>query len=117
MSKPTVTIELLDSDKIYEGRLLGLVDDKQFHALMTKKSFQNKVFSGATVTVKEIQDNYGNKGFKGMRLVLAIREVNGESKVGKHLFITERLSFISNEDKGEIGILGEGDTLYTVSES
>lgn len=114
MSKKTVTIELCDHNRTYEGRLLGLIDDKQFHALMTRKAFQNKIYSGATVPLAEIAENYPE--FKGLRMILAVRKINGETIGGKHLFITERLNIVGNDDKEGLGILGKDDEYYTVTE-
>ena len=115
MNKKTVVIELCDHNRVYEGRLLGLVDDGQFHALMTKKRLQNKILSGATVPLKEIQENY-KAGFGGLRMVLAIRKINDNTIGGKHMFISERLDYIGNEDGKGIGILGEDNGYYMVEE-
>lgn len=115
MSKKNTTIELCDRNKKYRGRLLGLVDDKEFHALMTKKRFQNKIFSCRTVRLSEISNSY-KIGFNGLRLVLAVREVDGEAVGGKHLFITEKLSYVGSDVGGELGILGEEDEYYIVKE-
>jgi hypothetical protein len=116
MGKRITTIELCGSKKIYKGRLLGLIDDREFHALMTKKRFQAKVFSCRTIPLAEIRFNY-REGFNGLRLVLAIKESNGEAVPGKLLFITEKLSYIGNEENAhDIGILGEDDEYYIVKE-
>lgn len=115
MNKKIVTIELCDHKKTYEGRLLGLIDDKQFHALMTRKAFQNKVFCCATVPLEEIRTSC-RAGFNGLRLVLTIRKIDDKTVGGKHMFVTERLSYIGNEDRRGIGILGEEDELYLVEE-
>lgn len=115
MSKKNTTIELCDRNKTYKGRLLGLVDDKEFHALMTKKRFQNKIFSCRTVRLSEISESY-KSGFDGLRLVLAVREVDGKEVGGKHLFITEKLNYIGNDIGKELGILGEEDEYYVVKE-
>lgn len=116
MSKKTVTIELCDHGRTYEGRLLGLIDDKQFHALVTRKVFQNKIFSCATIPLEEIRTNYV-EGFNGLRMILAIRKINNDSIGGKHLFVTERLNIIGSDNNGDLGILGEDDEYYMVEEN
>lgn len=115
MSKKNTSIELCDHKRSYKGRLLGLVDDKEFHALMTKKRFQGKVFSCRTVPLAEIVSSY-KAGFDGLRLVLAVREIDGEIMGGKHLFITEKLNYIGNESSSGVGVLGEGDEYYVIKE-
>lgn len=115
MNKKAIIIELCDHNKTYKGRLLGLIDDREFHAVVTKKRFQGKIFSCSTVPLSEIVANYKD-GFNGLRLVLAIKEINNEPAGGKHLFITERLNYIGNENSSEVGILGEDDEYYLVRE-
>ena len=112
--KTSTVIELCDSKKTYKGRLLGLVNDKEFHALMIKKRFQNKIFSCRTVPLDEIVDNYPR--LNGLRLVLAAQELDGEMLTGKQLFVTEKLSHVANVDGGVVGILGERDEYYVIRE-
>lgn len=114
--KLVTTIELCDCDMTYKGRLLGLINDEEFHAIMIKKRFQNKIFSCRTVLISEIKQNHPKLG--GLRLVLAATEVNGKTLNGKHLFITEKLNYVSHADVGDktIGILGDKDEYYTIKE-
>ncbi len=112
--KTSTVIELCDNGKIFKGRLLGLVNDKEFHALMKKKRFQNKVFSCRTIPLVEIVDNYPK--LNGLRLVLAAQELDGEMLIGKQLFVTEKLNYVANVDNGVVGILGEKDEYYVIRE-
>lgn len=108
-------IKLLDKKRTYKGRLLGLIDDKEFHALITRKKVQNKIFSGQTIPMLDIVNNFP-RSLKGMRVVLAVREIDNKVQPGKHLFITEKLDYICFEDDSEIGILGEENEYYTIQE-
>lgn len=115
-SKESVSIELVDRNRSYKGRLLGLLDDEEFHAMVMKKRIANKIFSGRTVPLDEIIDYYGKKlgDLRGLRLALAIRRIDGEKQGGKHLFITEKLQYITKQDSGEMCLLGEDDEYYVV---
>lgn len=114
--KKKITVELSDNKKTYQGRLLGLIDDKEFHCIMKHRSTQNKIFSGETKPLKEIIDSYQN--LEGLRLVVALKKIDGKSVLGKkQLFISEKLNYIASQttDK-KIGILGEEDEYYEVTE-
>jgi hypothetical protein len=114
-NKKNVTISLLDRRREYTGRLLGLIDDKEFHALVTKKRVANKIFSGQTIRLSDVVNNY-KEGLKGMRLVLAVREIDGVAAGGKHLFVTEKLDYITFEETDKAGILGEDNEYYDITE-
>ena len=109
-----VDMELCSNKKTYIGRLLGLVDDSEFYRILNSKRTQNKVFSSQTKPLKEIA---GYTRLDGLRLVIAIKEIDGESIGGKHLFITERLNMVGNvETDQQVGILGEEDEYIIISE-
>lgn len=115
--KEIVSIELVDRNRNYEGRLLGLMDDEEFYAMVTKKRVANKIFSGRTVPLGEIIDHYGKKlgELSGLRLAIAIQKIDGEKQGGKHLFVTEKLQYITKQDSDEeMCLLGEGDEYYVV---
>jgi len=116
MKKRTITVELCDKERTYEGRLLGLIDDNEFHCIMKNRSTQNKIYSSETIPLKEITDNFNR--LKGLRLVISLRKVDGKNIPGKRLFISEKLSYITHQSKNEpVGILGEEDEYYEVTES
>lgn len=112
--KRIVNVELHDNKKEYSGRLLGLIDDSEFYRVLNSRRVQNKVFSSETKPLKEIAD-YAK--FGGLRLVIAVKKVDGEIVGGKHLFITEKLNMVGNvETNQQIGILGEWDEYIIISE-
>jgi len=114
MKKKKVVIELCEHRRTYEGRLLGLIDDREFSAVLEKKRYQNKLFSSETTPLNSIVSNHSR--LNGMRLALAIRKIDGKVVGGKHLFITERLDFVGSQGGNEAGILGYQDEYYLLTE-
>lgn len=112
--KRTINVELCDSKKEYKGRFLGLIDDSEFYRVISSRRMQNKIYSSETKPLKEII-NY--EDFNGLRLVIAVREINGETVGGKHLFISERLNLVGSVGLDQkIGILGKVDEYIIISE-
>lgn len=113
--KTTVTLELTDNEgKEYKGRLLGLINDNEFFKIMRSQRIQNKLFSYKTVPLSEIAE-YAD--LKGLRLVIAVKEINGTTTIGKHLFITDNLSMVTQvQTEGQVGILTENDEYILVTE-
>lgn len=112
--KKTITVELCDNRKKYKGRLLGLVNDSEFFRILSSRRTQNKVFSSETKPLGEIAD-YAK--FDGLRLVVAVKEIDGELLAGKQLFVTEKLDMVGSvETDQQIGILTKEDEYIIVSE-
>jgi len=114
MEKVLTTIDLCGKKIVYKGRLLGLINDKEFHALIKTKIFRRKVYSGQSIPLIDISKH--NTCLTEMRVVLAVNKMNGKDICGRHLFISERLDYVTHESNGEIGILGEKDEFYTLTE-
>ena len=98
--KKRIVLEVMMEKKVkatYYGRLLGIVRDDDFHVLITKKESQIKLFTAETLPLSEIGCNYDD--FKGKRLVMTVKEIDGEVVAGKKFFITEKLDMISFYDK------------------
>jgi hypothetical protein len=100
----------------YQGRLLGLITDEEFNAIMNSASLQKRVITKETVPLREITENY--KDLSGHRIVLAIKSKNDVVVMGKKLFISERLHLMSyvRDAKGECGITGETDSYLFIKE-
>jgi len=100
----------------YKGRLLGLITDSEFNAILKSGSLQKKVATKETIPLEEITDNH--KDLSGYRLVLAIRSKDGITSVGKKLFISERLHLMSyvRASRGECGITAESDSYLFIKE-
>lgn len=112
--KRIVSVELCDNRKGYKGRLLGLINDSEFYRVLNSKRTQNKIFSSETKPLSEIAD-YDD--FNGLRLVVAVKEIDGEVIGGKHLFISERLNIVANVGVDhQVGILGSVDEYIIISE-
>lgn len=115
--KQMVKIELCGKEqREYKGRLLGLINQNEFFRIMNSRRLQTKLFSHKTVAVKKIADYAAD--LEGLRIVLAIKEIEGSHAGGKNLFITEPLGVISHVSDGEdeVGILSEEGEYLFVSE-
>jgi hypothetical protein len=103
--KRKITLELCDCNTEYKGRLLGLIDDSEFYRLINSRRLQTNVFSSVTKPLSEIAEH---AAFDGLRLVMAIREINDESIGGKHLLVTEKLDMtVHVESPHRVGLLDE----------
>ena len=112
--KRFVTVETDEGVKYY-GRLLGLINDAEFHHTINNRKIQNKTFSVETKLLKDIAEGY--EDLNGLRLVVALRKIDGQEICEKLLFISEKLEMISCivTDK-EIYITGQNDEFLTVTE-
>lgn len=90
--------------KIYEGRLLGLIDDEQFAILIKEKEVQRKFLTTEATPLRDITDGY--KKMNGLRLVMAVKKVDNES-VDKNLFVSEKLANIANVGKTDASAYSE----------
>lgn len=101
--------------RLYSGRLIGLITDREFAVLIRNKELQKKCLTSATMPLPEIVDNHAE--LEGYRMVLAIREINSEPEFGQKLFITERLALVSYLTvKKSAGITGENGAYMLVDE-
>lgn len=84
-----------EEDVLYEGRLLGLVDNVGFNILARQKEAVTKVFTGEGLEVKDLPRTAA--GLSGKRIVLVVKKKDSQDKrfVGRTLFITEPLDIIS----------------------
>jgi len=124
--KRTITIDFWPGDtssrsnlgsngRTYEGRLLGLITDKEFASLVSNVDIQKKCYTSATMPLSEVVDNY--EDLEGYRIAVAVKKVDSVPVTGQKLFITERLSLISylNTDRSA-GITGENGAYMMVEE-
>jgi hypothetical protein len=126
LKKKLVNIDFYSSDmesrasrgangRRYTGRLIGLVNDKEFAAIIRNKELQKKCFTSATMPLTDIVDHH--EKLEGYRMVIAMKKVDGEPIIGNKLFITERLSLISYLDNDKsAGITGENGAYMFVEE-
>ena len=101
----------------YKGRILGLITDGEFNAIMKSHDLQKKVATKETIRISEITENY--KDLSGHRLVMAIKHKNGVNIIGRKLFISERLyllSYVSSE-KNECGFTGISSSYLFIKEA
>lgn len=103
-----------EDDKIYEGRLLGLIDDKEFNSLIKSPQLQTKCITRETMPLPAITKRY--QKLDGLRVVIAVKKVNGEIAT-KLLFISERLdrvSYVKSDD--DAAFTGESDSYIMIEE-
>jgi len=113
--KKIVTVELADAKKTYTGRFLGLIDDKEFHTIISKRRNQGKIFSAETMPLSKVAENY--MSLDGLRFVMALKEADGQSTKNKTLFISDKLSYIAAQTTPEdYAILSENDEYYELWE-
>jgi len=114
--KKTVTAELTDVRKTYTGRFLGLINDKEFHTIISKRRNQGKIFSAETMPLSKVTENYMK--LDGLRFVMALKEIDGEPTKNKVLFISDKLSYIAIQTTPEdFAILSENDEYYELTEN
>lgn len=92
MSKKSVTVELYAQEgaKHYNGRCVGLLDDREFNALLKNVDLQRKLTTVRTVPLSDIAET---KQVQDLRI--AIITTNNETIDKKVLFITEPIEMIS----------------------
>jgi hypothetical protein len=105
------------SSMSYYGRLLGIMSDEDFHVLIGNKEAQSKLFTAETKPMSAIGKNYDRLG--GKRIIMTIREIDGEAQPERKFFVTEKLDMISLYKEGE-GLLcaecEEGGFVYMEEE-
>lgn len=104
--------------KRYTGRLVGLIADKEFAALIESDSIQKKCFTSGTIPLADIVDHH--EELEGYRVVIALKKIDDEPVLGQRLFITERLSLVSqlnpNKTAKSAGITGESGSYMMIEE-
>lgn len=104
-----------EEDKVYEGRLLGLIDDKEFNSLIKSPQLQAKCITKGTISLSDITTQY--QELEGLRVVIAAKKI-GEEIATKILFISERLDRVSYVKKktNEAAFTGESDSFIMIKE-
>ena len=103
-----IAVELFvgNTNTKYKGRLIGLIDEKEFSKIIGCPVLQTRIETSVSKPLAEIVDNFDD--LENLRLVMSVRERNGLI-APKSLFITERLGYISamTPDRSEISITGD----------
>lgn len=103
-------------ERIYYGRLLGLVDDEEFNAIIKSDTLKKRIHTKETMPLEEITDNW--QDLNGLRLVMTIKKIDdGKDTIEPRLFISERLSFVSYaKPEGNCAFTGESQSYLMVEE-
>lgn len=117
-----VTTYLADNNSFsYEGRLLGLISDREFNVLVRNKTVQTRCLTKQTIPLANIvaSEAYGGfDGLGGLRMVMAIKKREGIDCYTKALFVTDRLTWISyvQKEQTSAAFCGEDNSWLTVDE-
>ena len=124
MVKTRVKVEFFGTNRppIYKGRLLGLINNKEFASILTDKDVANKVFTSETKDLDSILDlvsDIGTPAGKDWRIVISVREIDDDNIYTARLLVTDILTsfdYFSNEKK-TLGIsMGGGDSWIKITE-
>lgn len=110
-----VDVYSTEMNRVYNGRLLGLIDDSEFNHLLSDKPTQIKCKTRATIPVREIVDNHEN--LRGLRLMIVVHKIDEES-AAPHLFVSERLHMVSyvNKPANSYALTGESESWLMIEE-
>ena len=95
--KKMVELEISNDGKkvTYNGRLLGLITEKEYAALIEKSELRNKITNVATT---KISDFGAINNVTLSRLAMVVKNRDGSDIINKTLFITEPLNYICQID-------------------
>lgn len=83
-------------DVKYKGRLIGLITNEEFNALVNDKTIQNRIYTKASIPLTDIM-GLDEAVIEDMRLVMAVKTRDDENVPGKMLFVSDMLSIVANE--------------------
>ena len=121
-TKKIVKVDVhLDAGKriSYEGRLLGLINDDEFHTLIKNKTVQGRCITKQTIPLTNIttaEEFGGYEGLKGLRLVVAVKKKEGLDSFTKMLFVSSKLSMISYVKKDNAAFNSNDGCWLTIEE-
>jgi len=116
MTKKTINIDVIGEGKTIKlkGRLLGLLNSKEFSKILEEGSMRTKLFGVETMGLAEMAkiNNVDN-----LRFAVALKEKNGICITGKHMFISDPLVITNyfKEGAGEAQISSK-ENYYIISE-
>ena len=81
--------------KILTGRLLGLIDDKQYAAIINNKDLGKHLLTGETAKLADVSRILVSDPSETYRVVMSVGEMNNIT-LHKHLFISDRLKMLTS---------------------
>ncbi len=115
--KKTVVVDVYTGkiEAAFKGRLLGLVNDIEFNAIVNSKELQKKVLTKETISLADITKNY--QTLEDYRVVIAIKERDGEIFHPARLFISDKLGVVSFvQPDGNCGFTDRGQAYILMEE-
>lgn len=117
LKKRLVDIELYGDSALQiklKGRLLGLVTEKEYTAIINKEELRPKLFTVPTTPCAKI---VRMNDVSGLRLAVALREMDGEPVLKKQIFFSEQLDMISHAiGDDDISMIGLNDSYILLTE-
>jgi len=118
-SKAIVVIDVYTGEKeeqtSVEGRLLGLINDKEFNAIVASKKLQKKVLTKETLSLSSITHHYQN--LEDYRVVIAARARDGIQFHPARLFVSDKLGVVSFvQPDGNCGFTDRGQAYIMIEE-
>jgi hypothetical protein len=108
-----------EDEEDFEGRLLGLVTNKQLGVLLTRTELWKKIITKETVTLCEFMNDYD--ALEEKRMVVAITERHGSKKdkpVYRRLYISPQIDHVSSvTSSNEITLTCKEDSLIMLREN
>ncbi len=100
----------------YTGRLLGLLSDKEYAAIIDTASLRKKLLTVPTTPLSEIA-SIPEKEIPGFRIAIAVKKREEDDVMKKVLFITEPIDFVSgvNSEK-DVTFVGTDGSYIIVDE-
>lgn len=95
VSKAVVVVDVYTTEveTSLSGRLLGLINDKEFNAIVNSKALQKKILTKESIPLVNITKNYQN--LEDYRVVIAVKERDGTQFYPARLFISDKLGVVS----------------------
>lgn len=119
ISKTMIVIDVYTGEKekqtSVEGRLLGLINDKEFNAIVASKQLQKKVLTKETIPLSSITKHHQN--LEDYRVVVAARVRNDTQFHPARLFISDKLGVVSFvQPEGNCGFTDRGQAYVMIEE-
>ena len=120
MIKRSVTIDLYgqDGEQQYSGRCVGLLDDKEFNAIINRDDYPDLQRKLTTIRTVPISDIVTRKEIQDLRLAIVI-DANQRTGVDKKgIFITEPIELISQYiAPDDLSLIGTDGSYIMVKET
>lgn len=116
--KKIVNVEVYNENKEFKyiGRLLGLLSNKEYAAIVDNDSLKSKLLNVATTPLSEIGE-LSQSEVDNTRIAITVKKRGSVEITKRILFITEPIEFISSvNSKKYVTFVGSNDSLIIINE-